>query len=197
MEKQEFNLKKATISFSVRFVIFCIIFMAIGTIIALFAWAASVDTSSDDFREMFDSIGRLAWILVIVDVVVALLSTLIAVKGSTKKYKITEESYKLFRKNIVIVLVVVAVIIFAVHMFIVNSINSMALEDTDVDSISELIDDAEDYLSDFGYASDELEEATDMLKSLQTSERIYEFSAIIYLVMIPVSFALLKKKIEE
>ena len=33
-------------------------------------------------------------------------------------------------------------------MFIVNSINSMALEDTDVDSISELIDDAEDYLSD-------------------------------------------------
>ena len=128
---------------------------------------------------------------------VALLSTLIAVKGSTKKYKITEESYKLFRKNIVIVLVVVAVIIFAVHMLIVNSINSMALEDTDVDSISELIDDAEDYLSDFGYASDELEEATDMLKSLQTSERIYEFSAIIYLVMIPVSFALLKKKIEE
>ena len=197
MEKQEFNLKKATISFSIRFVIFCIIFMTVGTTIVLFAWAASVDTSSNDFREMFDAISNLAWILVIVDVVVALLSTLIAVKGSTKKYKITEESYKSFRKNIVIVLVVVAIIIFAVHMLIVNSINSMALEDTDVDSISEMIDDIEDYLYDFDYGRDELEEATDMLKSLQTSERIYEFSAVIYLVMIPVSFALLKKKVEE
>ena len=197
MEKQEFSLKKATTSFAVRFVIFSIIFMVIGTIIALVMWASSIDTNSNDYEEIFDSINGLAWKLVIVDVIVALLSTLIATKGSTKKFKITEENSKLLKRNVAIVLVVVAIIIFAVHMIIVNTINSMALEDSGAESLSEIIEEADDYVSDFGYAADEVDELNDMLKSLQTSERIYEFSAIIYLVMIPVSFVLIKKKIEE
>lgn len=197
MEKKEFSLKKATTSFAVRFVIFCIIFMVIGTIIALVMWATSFDTNSDDYEEIFDSINGLAWKLVIVDVIVALLSTLIATKASTKKFKITEADSRLLKRNIAIVLVVVAIIIFVVHIIIVNTINFMALEDSGAESLLEIIEEADDYVSDFGYAADEVEELNDMLKSLQTSERIYEFSAIIYLVMIPVSFILVKKKIED
>ena len=197
MEKQEFNLKKATTSFALRFVIFCIIFMAIGTIIALVVWASSFNPDSTDLQETFDAVKGLAWGLVIVDIIVALLSTLIATKGSTKKFKITENDIKPFKRNIAIILVIVTIIIFAVHLLIVNTINSMALEDTGADSLSEIINDAEDFISDFGYAEDELEEATDMLKSFQNSERIYEFSSVIYLIMIPFSYLLLKKRIEN
>lgn len=197
MEKQEFNLKKATTSFALRFVIFCIIFMAIGTIIALVVWASYFNPDSTDLQETFDAVKGLAWGLVIVDIIVALFSTLIATKGSTKKFKITENDIKPFKRNIAIILVIVTIIIFAVHLLIVNTINSMALEDTGADSLSEIINDAEDFISDFGYAEDELEEATDMLKSFQNSERIYEFSSVIYLIMIPFSYLLLKKKIEN
>ncbi len=197
MEKQEFSLKKATISFAIRFVIFCIIFMVIGTIIALVMWSSSFDENTNDLQEMLDGLSSLAWKLVIVDVIVALLSTLIATNGSTKKYKITEDNCKALKKNVVIVLVIVAIIIFIVHMLIINMINSIALEDIDADSLSEMIDDIDDYAADLGYSSNELDVASDALKSLQTSERIYEFSAVVYLIMIPVSFVLLKKKVEE
>ena len=93
-------------------------------------------------------------------------------------------------------------IIIVIHSVIVKAIDSIIVKDIGADSLSEVIDEAEDESDKVGdmfgiSAEDEYEDAIKLLKDLNTAGNIYSISGLIFVAMIPVANLFLSKKEEQ
>lgn len=206
--EEELNLGKVTAKFAIKFILWAILFFIIGAIVVgIFAGGALSEMGSgygdfDEVKDMFGAINGFIYGLVVVDIIAALLATKLSIGGIAKKNKITSENRPKIMKKVTIVLVIVAIIVILIHTVIVKMINGLLTEEIDeVDSLGELIKEAEDESDDVGRAfgisvEDEFEDAIDLLKGLNTAGNIYSISGAVYLVMIPLANVFLKKKEE-
>lgn len=204
--QEELNLGKITAKFAIKFVLWTILFFVIGFIIVGIITGgaiSSMDSSPsgmEDLEDMFGAIKGFIYGLVFVDLIAALLATKLSIGGITKKVTITAENRPKIFKNMMIVLIVMAVVVILIHTVAVKSIDGMIVQDIgEVDSLGELIKDAEDegdkIAREFGIdVEDELDEALSLLKGLNTAGHIYSISGLLFVAMIPVANALLKKK---
>lgn len=206
--EEELHLGKVTIKFALKFILWTILFFIIGVVIVGIASGGAIANmdgdinSIDDAEELFGAINGFIYGLVAVDIVSALLATKLSTGGIAKKNKINSESRPQIVKRIAIVLVILAVIIIVIHSVIVKAIDSLIVKDIGADSLSEVIDEAEDESDKVGdmfgiSAEDEYEDAIKLLKGLNTAGNIYSISGLIFVAMIPVANLFLSKKEEQ
>ncbi|MBR1540033.1 MAG: hypothetical protein IJ629_02485 [Clostridia bacterium] len=204
---EELSAGKVTAKFAIKFILWTILFFIIGAIIVGVISGGAISkfeddlSSMEDVEEMFSAINGFVYGLVIVDIIVALLATKLAIKGVAKKTKVTSDNRKKYLKGISIVLIVIAVLVLVFHTIIVKTLDKMIVEDTGTDSLKELIEEAEEDADKIGDAfeiavgdEDEFEEAVKLLKGLNTAGTIYSVSGLIFVAMIPVANVFLKKK---
>lgn len=206
--KNEPSLGKISVKFTVKFILWSILFFVIGAIIVGVASGSSISNIDsningiDDIKNVFGAVKGFIYGLVIVDLIVAFLATKLSIGGIAKKITITSENKPQILKRISIILTIIAVIVIVLHTVIVKNVDKMIMKDIDdFDSLGELIKEADDkkdeIANDFGIdAEEELDEALSLLKGLNAAGYVYSVSGLLFLVMIPVSNFILKKKIK-
>jgi len=204
---EEIGTGKAIAKFTLKFILWTVLFLIIGGIIVGVISGTSIvkvaDSDMDDIadvEEMFHAIDGLVYGLIIVAFIATLLATKLAIGGVTKKGKITSGNRPKIMKGIAIVLIVIAILVTVIHCMLVNLINSYIMKEVkDYSSLSELVKDADDSREEIADIFDirtesELEDSIDLLKGFVRTENIYQFSGLIYVVMIPIAHVFLKKK---
>lgn len=203
--EDELNLGKTTVKFTIKFILWTLLFFIVGAVIVLIASGGAIsnmDTNfsgMDDIEDMFGAINGFIYGLVAVDLVTALLASKLSTGGIAKKNKITSENRPKLVKRIAIVLAVISVIVIIIHTVLVKAIDSLIVEDSGFDSLGELIKEAEDESDNVGKflgisAQDDFDDAVKILKSLNTAGTIFSISGLAYAAMIPVSNMFLRKK---
>lgn len=192
---EETSVGKITRKFTVKTLLWFILIDIIIGCIVLVAKAAGFENLADD--EVGDALNGLVTGLIVVNILAAICSPLLALRGTKKKCKITSENKKPVFRNIAIVLVVFAIIMGILHGIIKNQIFEMALEDSDIslDDIKEARKDLDEYIKEenLSKADQEILEQFDGLMGLSN---VYVFDCITFLVMIPVAYFLVVKKEE-
>ena len=204
---EEIGTGKAVAKFTLKFILWTILFFIIGAIIVGVISGTSIvkvaESDMDDIadvEEMFHAIDGLVYGLIIVAFVATLLATKLSIGGVAKKGKITTENRPKIMKGIAIVLIVMAILVIVVHGLLVNTINSFIMKEVEgYSSLQELVKDADDNREEIAEIFDirgesELEDSIDLLKGFVRTETIYQFSGLIYVVMIPLAYVFLKKK---
>lgn len=192
---EEASVGKITRKFTVKTLLWFILIDIVIGFIVLIVKASGFDNLADD--EMGDAVNGLMTGLVLVNIIAAICSPLLALRGTKKKCKITSENKKTVFRNISIVLVVFALIMGILHGMIKNYIFDMALEDSDVtmDEIKEARKDIDEYIKDENLSKEE-ETIIKQFDQFMGLADVYVFDCIAFLVMIPVSYYLVVKKEE-
>lgn len=135
--------------------------------------------------------------LIVINIISAICSPLLALRGTKKKCKITSENKKTVFRNISIVLVVFALIMGILHGIIKNQIFEMTLDSLDLtmDELKEAREDYDKYIEEENLSKEE-EKSIKQFDSFMGLSNVYVFDGITFLVMIPVAYLLVVKKEE-
>lgn len=192
---EEASVGKITRKFTLKTLLWFVIIDIVIGFIFLIAKSSGLEGIEDD--EMGNAINGIVTGLIVVNILAAICSPLLALRGTKKKCKITSENKKPVFRNIAIVLVVFAIIMGILHGIIKNQIFEMALEGSDIslDDIKEARKDLDEYIKEenLSKADQEILEQFDGLMGLSN---VYVFDCITFLVMIPVAYFLVVKKEE-
>ena len=185
---EEASVGKITRKFTVKTLLWFVLIDIVIGFIFLIAKVSGFENIADD--EAVDALNGLVTGLIVVNILAAICSPLLALRGTKKKCKITSENKKPVFRNIAIVLVVFAIIMGILHGIIKNQIFEMALEDSDIS-----LEDLDEYIKEenLSEADQEILEQFDGLMGLSN---VYVFDCITFLVMIPVAYFLVVKKEE-
>ncbi len=192
---EETSVGKITRKFTVKTLLWFILIDIIIGCIVLVVKASGFENLADD--EIGDALNGLVTGLIVVNILAAICSPLLALRGTKKKCKITSDNQKPVFRNIAIVLVIFAIIMGILHGIIKNQIFEMALEDSDIslDDVKEARKNLDEYIKEenLSKADQEMLEQFDGLMGLSN---VYVFDCIAFLVMIPVTYFLVIKKEE-
>ena len=143
---EEASVGKITRKFTVKTLLWFVLIDIVIGFIFLIAKVSGFENIADD--EAVDALNGLVTGLIVVNILAAICSPLLALRGTKKKCKITSENKKPVFRNIAIVLVVFAIIMGILHGIIKNQIFEMALEDSDIslDDVKEARKDLDEYI---------------------------------------------------
>lgn len=192
---EEASVGKITRKFTLKTLLwFILIDIVIGFIVLMVKASGLADVEPD---EMGDALNSLITGLVVVNIIAAICSPLLALRGTKKKCKITSENKKTVFRNISIVLVVFALIMGILHGIIKNQIFEIALEDTDItmDDLKEARKDLDEFIKEENLSKDD-QTILKQFDDFMGLTNVYVFDCIAFLVMIPVSYYLVVKKEE-
>lgn len=192
---EEASVGKITRKFTVKTLLWFILIDIIIGFIFLIAKVSGFENVADD--EAIDALNGLVTGLIVVNILAAICSPLLALRGTKKKCKITNENKKPVFRNIAIVLVVFAIIMGILHGIIKNQIFEMALEGSDIslDDIKEARKDLDEYIKEENLSKAD-QEILEQFDGLMGGSNVYVFDCITFLVMIPVAYLLVVKKEE-
>lgn len=192
---EEASVGKITRKFTLKTLLwFILIDIVIGFIVLMVKASGLADVEPD---EMGDALNSLITGLVVVNIIAAICSPLLALRGTKKKCKITSENKKTVFRNISIVLIVFALIMGILHGIIKNQIFEIALEDTDItmDDLKEARKDLDEFIKEENLSKDD-QTILKQFDDFMGLTNVYVFDCIAFLVMIPVSYYLVVKKEE-
>ena len=194
---EEVSTGKITRKFTIKLVLlFIVIDLIIGAIV-LVSWANGVDgVDSSSAKEIFSMLNGLLTKLVIVNIIAIIVPTLLATSSIKKKFNISGEQRKTVFRNITIVLVIMAIILFICHKSVVNMVEESATEGSEysLSDIDKGIKEAEDLAEEWNLKDDEAEDVFKGWKSFRRLTTLYTIDAIVFLIMIPVEYYLIIKK---
>ena len=192
---EEASVGKITRKFTVKTLLWFILIDIVIGFIFLIAKSSGLEGIEDD--EMGNAINGIITGLIVINIISAICSPLLALRGTKKKCKITSENKKIVFRNISIVLVVFALIMGILHGIIKNQIFEMTLDSLDLtkDDLKEAREDYDKYIEEENLSKDE-EKVIKQFDSFMGLSNVYVFDCIAFLVMIPVAYFLVVKKEE-
>ena len=192
---EEASVGKITRKFTVKTLLWFILIDIVIGFIFLIAKSSGLEGIEDD--EMGNAINGIITGLIVINIISAICSPLLALRGTKKKCKITSENKKIVFRNISIVLVVFALIMGILHGIIKNQIFEMTLDSLDLtmDDLKEAREDYDKYIEEENLSKDE-EKVIKQFDSFMGLSNVYVFDCITFLVMIPVAYFLVVKKEE-
>lgn len=192
---EEASVGKITRKFTVKTLLWFVLIDIIIGFIFLIAKSSGLEGIEDD--EMGNAINGIITGLIVINIISAICSPLLALRGTKKKCKITSENKKTVFRNISIVLVVFALIMGILHGIIKNQIFEMTLDSLDLtmDDLKEAREDYDKYIEEENLSKEE-EKSIKQFDSFMGLSNVYVFDCITFLVMIPVAYFLVVKKEE-
>lgn len=192
---EEASVGKITRKFTVKTLLWFVLIDIVIGFIFLIAKSSGLEGIEDD--EMGNAINGIITGLIVINIISAICSPLLALRGTKKKCKITSENKKTVFRNISIVLVVFALIMGILHGIIKNQIFEMTLDSLDLtkDDLKEAREDYDKYIEEENLSKDE-EKIIKQFDSFMGLSNVYVFDCIAFLVMIPVAYFLVVKKEE-
>lgn len=192
---EEASVGKITRKFTVKTLLWFVLIDIVIGFIFLIAKSSGLEGIEDD--EMGNAINGIITGLIVINIISAICSPLLALRGTKKKCKITSENKKTVFRNISIVLVVFALIMGILHGIIKNQIFEMTLDSLDLtmDELKEAREDYDKYIEEENLSKEE-EKSIKQFDSFMGLSNVYVFDCIIFLVMIPVAYLLVVKKEE-
>ncbi len=190
---EEASNGKITRKYIFRFLLIFLLIVIIGGIAILMSFSSKVDNfKGSDIIEPYKAINSMIRNLIILNVIAAIVATLLATLRIKKKYKINEENAKSIFKNITIFLAIIGILSFATHMGIKNVVFKEALEDNNytISEVKEGLNDAEKLAKEMGIEVEEIK----YLKSFMKLSDWYSHSDIIFLLMIGLEYVLIMKR---
>lgn len=192
---EEASVGKITRKFTVKTLLWFVLIDIVIGFIFLIAKSSGLEGIEDD--EMGNAINGIITGLIVINIISAICSPLLALRGTKKKCKITSENKKTVFRNISIVLVVFALIMGILHGIIKNQIFEMTLDSLDLtmDELKEAREDYDKYIEEENLSKEE-EKSIKQFDSFMGLSNVYVFDCITFLVMIPVAYFLVVKKEE-
>lgn len=192
---EEASVGKITRKFTVKTLLWFVLIDIVIGFIFLIAKSSGLEGIEDD--EMGNAINGIITGLIVINIISAICSPLLALRGTKKKCKITSENKKTVFRNISIVLVVFALIMGILHGIIKNQIFEMTLDSLDLtmDELKEAREDYDKYIEEENLSKEE-EKSIKQFDSFMGLSNVYVFDGITFLVMIPVAYLLVVKKEE-
>lgn len=192
---EEASVGKITRKFTVKTLLWFVLIDIIIGFIFLIAKSSGLEGIEDD--EMGNAINGIITGLIVINIISAICSPLLALRETKKKCKITSENKKTVFRNISIVLVVFALIMGILHGIIKNQIFEMTLDSLDLtmDDLKEAREDYDKYIEEENLSKEE-EKSIKQFDSFMGLSNVYVFDCITFLVMIPVAYFLVVKKEE-
>lgn len=192
---EEASVGKITRKFTVKTLLWFVLIDIVIGFIFLIAKSSGLEEIEDD--EMGNAINGIITGLIVINIISAICSPLLALRGTKKKCKITSENKKTVFRNISIVLVVFALIMGILHGIIKNQIFEMTLDSLDLtmDELKEAREDYDKYIEEENLSKEE-EKSIKQFDSFMGLSNVYVFDGITFLVMIPVAYLLVVKKEE-
>lgn len=192
---EEASVGKITRKFTVKTLLWFVLIDIVIGFIFLIAKSSGLEGIEDD--EMGNAINGIITGLIVINIISAICSPLLALRGTKKKCKITSENKKTVFRNISIVLVVFALIMGILHGIIKNQIFEMTLDSLDLtmDDLKEAREDYDKYIEEENLSKEE-EKSIKQFDSFMGLSNVYVFDCITFLVMIPVAYFLVVKKEE-
>lgn len=192
---EEASVGKITRKFTVKTLLWFVLIDIVIGFIFLIAKSSGLERIEDD--EMGNAINGIITGLIVINIISAICSPLLALRGTKKKCKITSENKKTAFRNISIVLVVFALIMGILHGIIKNQIFEMTLDSLDLtmDDLKEAREDYDKYIEEENLSKEE-EKIIKQFDSFMGLSNVYVFDCITFLVMIPVAYFLVVKKEE-
>lgn len=192
---EEASVGKITRKFTVKTLLWFVLIDIVIGFIFLIAKSSGLEEIEDD--EMGNAINGIITGLIVINIISAICSPLLALRGTKKKCKITSENKKTVFRNISIVLVVFALIMGILHGIIKNQIFEMTLDSLDLtmDDLKEAREDYDKYIEEENLSKEE-EKSIKQFDSFMGLSNVYVFDCITFLVMIPVAYFLVVKKEE-
>lgn len=192
---EEASVGKITRKFTVKTLLWFVLIDIVIGFIFLIAKSSGLEGIEDD--EMGNAINGIITGLIVINIISAICSPLLALRGTKKKCKITSENKKTVFRNISIVLVVFALIMGILHGIIKNQIFEMTLDSLDLtmDDLKEAREDYDKYIEEENLSKEE-EKSIKQFDSFMGLSNVYVFDCITFLVMIPVAYLLVVKKEE-
>lgn len=202
-EKKELSVGRITVKFIFKLILWALLIIIVGGIISIASKASVIEDSNDDMEIMEAGISMIHG-LIITAVLAGGCGTFLATRGIKKRAIINQENVGKICKRITIVLVVFAIIVIIARIIMINVLDNYIMENAEVpsgiDSLGELIKEAEDkeeeILDDWS-GIDDIDDAIDALKGFNNAGKMFIVAGAIYLVMIPVSTIILKKDTKE
>ena len=192
---EEASVGKITRKFTVKTLLWFVLIDIVIGFIFLIAKSSGLEGIEDD--EMGNAINGIITGLIVINIISAICSPLLALRGTKKKCKITSENKKTVFRNISIVLFVFALIMGILHGIIKNQIFEMTLDSLDLtmDELKEAREDYDKYIEEENLSKEE-EKSIKQFDSFMGLSNVYVFDGITFLVMIPVAYLLVVKKEE-
>ncbi|MGN1329891.1 MAG: hypothetical protein ACI4VN_00940 [Clostridia bacterium] len=196
---EEASIGKIVKRFVVKLILwFLLIDIVIGGVILLANVAGWAEIDENDIGEMGDAISSFMNIIIVVNIVAIVGSTLLATRSAKKKYKITEENKKSVFKGFTIAMVVLAIIMGAIHLGVKNIVVTAIMEDTEMEwsDVKEALKDIEKYVDDESLTKAD-EEMIEMVDSFYGKLNIYGIDWLVFVIMIGVEYVLIVRKEQE
>ncbi len=192
---EEVNVGKITRKFTLKTLLWFVLIDIVIGFIFLIVKSSGLEGIEDD--EMGNAINGLITGLIVINIISAICSPLLALRGTKKKCKITSDNKKTVFRNISIVLVVFALIMGILHGIIKNQILEMTLDSLDMtmDDLKEAREDYDKYIEEENLSKDD-KEILEQFDEFMGLSNVYVFDCITFLVMIPVAYFLVVKKEE-
>ncbi len=192
---EEASVGKITRKFTLKTLLWFVLIDIVIGFIFLIVKSSGLEGIEDD--EMGNAINGLITGLIVINIISAICSPLLALRGTKKKCKITSDNKKTVFRNISIVLVVFALIMGILHGIIKNQIFEMTLDSLDMtmDDLKEAREDYDKYIEEENLSKDD-KEILEQFDSFMGLSNVYVFDCITFLVMIPVAYFLVVKKEE-
>lgn len=192
---EEASVGKITRKFTLKTLLWFVLIDIVIGFIFLIVKSSGLEGIEDD--EMGNAINGLITGLIVINIISAICSPLLALRGTKKKCKITSDNKKTVFRNISIVLVVFALIMGILHGIIKNQIFEMTLDSLDMtmDDLKEAREDYDKYIEEENLSKDD-KEILEQFDSFMGLSNVYVFDCIAFLVMIPVTYFLVVKKEE-
>ncbi len=192
---EEASVGKITRKFTLKTLLWFVLIDIVIGFIFLIVKSSGLEGIEDD--EMGNAINGLITGLIVINIISAICSPLLALRGTKKKCKITSDDKKTVFRNISIVLVVFALIMGILHGIIKNQIFEMTLDSLDLtmDDLKEARKDIDKYIEEENLSKDD-KEILEQFDGFIGLSNVYVFDCITFLVMIPVAYFLVVKKEE-
>ena len=192
---EEASVGKITRKFTLKTLLWFVLIDIVIGFIFLIVKSSGLEGIEDD--EMGNAINGLITGLIVINIISAICSPLLALRGTKKKCKITSDNKKTVFRNISIVLVVFALIMGILHGIIKNQIFEMTLDSLDMtmDDLKEAREDYDKYIEEENLSKDD-KEILEQFDEFMGLSNVYVFDCITFLVMIPVAYFLVVKKEE-
>ena len=193
---EEKSVGKITRKFVVKLVLFFLLIDIVVGFIAIMIFSGKVSSVSDtDIVEQYKVLNSFLRALIIVNILAAVIPTILATKKIKKDFTINSENNKAVFRNVAIVLAIMAVLMIGIHGAIKGAIFDAALEDSkwSEEKIKEGLDDIEKLAKEMDIETDEIKP----IRKFFTLTNVYVWDGIAFVVMIGCEYFLLIKKEEQ
>ena len=187
------SVGKITKKFVVKLVLFFLLIDIVVGFIAIMIFSGKVSSVSEsDIVEQYKVLNSFLRALILVNILAAVIPTLLATKTIKSKYVINQDNNKEVFRNIAIVLVIMAIIFVGIHKGIKGAIFDAALEDSKwtEEKIKDGLDDVEKLAEEMGIDTDEIKP----IRKFFSLTNVYVWDGLAFIVMIGCEYYLIIKK---